>query len=407
VIELQRFARKCRQEGKVARPELWYLAEGYLEFLAGDYYAADKTFNAASSKLDNEQLEEQLAIFRIAMKIASLEKADAEAEEYAYDLITEEKRYIIYNSLPDFLQDKMAWLFQKAKQPGKAFASHYPLRDFAPNPQMELIDDLIAMNKKLDKSLLEAKMAQAYPLNVLLDMKATLLMSTGQFEAAMETYKLIPTETWNDFGQFNPLRETFKDCMKCNEMHTDTVSLSTMMNRGELLQELLDLDYKSKGDLEGAARHYYLLGLAHYNMSYYGFAWKAMDYFRSGSTWSKLHRAKAEEGDSRVFDYWKFPFGNRENTGLGRALYCFNRSRELATNPELAAKAAFQAARCEQKIYFQSIQYKPEPCCNRIPRIPIGHLPSYELLRNQYSDTEFYQQIVKECKYFAAYTAKG
>jgi hypothetical protein len=406
VIELQRFARKCRQEGKVARPALWYLAEGYLEFLAGDYYAADKTFNAAASKLDNDVLEEQLAIFRIALKIAALEKADAESEEYAYDLIHEEKRYGIYKSLPDFLQDKMAWLFQKAQQPGKAFASQYHLRDLAPNPQLELLDDLIAMNLKQDKSLLESRLVQAYPLNVLLDMKATLLMGTGQFEAAMETYKRIPTEAWNDFGQFNPFRETFKDCMKCNELRTDTVSLSTMMNRGELLQELLDLEYKAKGDLDGAARHYYLLGLAHYNMSYYGFAWKAMDYFRSGSTWSKLHRAKAEEGDSRVFDYWKFPFGNRENTGLGRALYCFNRARELAKGSELAAKAAFQAARCEQKIYFQSIQYKPEPCCNRIPRIPIGHMPNYELLKNEYSGTEFYQQIVKECKYFAAYAAK-
>jgi hypothetical protein len=406
VIELQRFVRKCRQEGKVARPELWYLAEGYLEFLAGDYYAAEKTFNSVKPILDNKVLEEQLAIFQIALKISALKKLDAATEDYAFDLINEEKRYKLYKSLPDFLQDKMAWLYKSEQQPGKSFASQHPISDLLPNPQLDLLDNLIAMAMKPEKSRLENKLMQAYPLNTLLDMKATLLMSTGQFEAAIETYKRMPTETWNDFGQFNPFRETFKDCMKCNEMRTDTVSLSTMMNRGELLQELLDLDYKSKGDLEGAAKHFYLLGLAHYNMSYYGFAWRAMDYFRSGSTWAKLHKAKAEQGDSRVFDHWKYPFGNRENTGLGRALQCFNRARELAASPELAAKAAFQAARCEQKIYFQSVQYKPEPCCNRIPRIPIGHLPSYELLKSEYSGTAFYEQIVKECKYFAAYATK-
>ncbi len=403
VIDLQRFARKCRQEAKVARPELWYLAEGYLEFLAGDYYAAEKTFNAVQPKLDDKLLKEQLAIFQIALKIAAIEKLDAAAEDYAYDLINEEKRYGTYTSLPDFLRDKMASLYRQNQQPGKAFASQHPLRDLAPNPQLDLLDDLIAMNMKQDKSLLEVKLAQAYPLNSLLDMKATLLMSTGQFEAAMETYKRMPAEAWNDFGQFNPFRETFKDCLKCNEQRTDTISLSSMMNRGELLTELLDLDYKAKGDLDGAARHYYLLGLAHYNMSYFGFAWKAMDYFRSGSTWAKLHRAKSADGDSRVFDHWKFPFGNRENTGLDRALQCFNRARELAFDPEMAAKAAFQAARCEQKIYFQSEQYKPEPCCNRIPRIPADYLGNFERLKNEYSNTNFYKEIIKECKYFAAY----
>lgn len=405
VIDLQRFVRKCRQEGEVARPELWYLAEGYLEFLAGDFYAAEKTFNSVRPKLDDKKLEEQLAIFQIALKIAAFEKPDQAAEDYAYELLTEEKRYKLYKSLPDFLQDKMAWLYLQNQQAGKSFASQYPITDLMPNPQLDLLDNLIAMTMKQDKSLLEARLAQAYPLNSLLDMKATLLMSTGQFEAAMETYKRMPVEAWNDFGQFNPFKETFKDCLKCYQ-RTDTISLSTMMNKGELLTELLDLEYKSKGDLEGAARHFYLLGLAHYNMSYYGFAWRAMDYFRSGSTWAKLHKAKSEEGDSRVFDHWKYPFGNRENTGIGRALECFNRARELATSPELAAKAAFQAARCEQKIFFQSVQYKPEPCCNRIPRLPADYLVNFERLKNEYSGTTFYQQIIKECKYFSVYAAK-
>lgn len=405
VIDLQRFTRKCREEGQVARPELWYLAEGYLEFLAGDYYAAEQTFRAVEPTLSDKALQEQLAIFQIALKIASFEKPSDEAEIYAYELITDNKRYLQYKSLPDFLQDKMAGLFLTNQQPGMAFLSQYPLSDLKPNPQMDLLDNLIATALKPDQNSFERLLLKDNPLYTLLDIKATLLMSTGQFEAAMETYKRMPTENWEDFGQFNPFRETFKDCISCYTK-PDSMGLSSYYNKGELLTELLDLDYKSKGDLEGAARYFYQLGLASYNMSYYGFAWKAMDFFRSGSTWAKLHKAKEEEGDSRVFEYWKFPFGNRENTGLGRALYFFEKARMLATTEELAAKAAFQAARCEQKIFFQSVQYKPEPCCNRIPRLPEQYLVNFSRLKEQYSGTLFYQQIIKECKYFAVYAAK-
>lgn len=405
VIDLQHFVRKCRQEGRVQRSELWFLAEGYLEFLAGDFYAAQQTFEAVEPKLTNKALQEQLAIFQLALKIASFEKPDAETEQFAYNLITDDKRYRQYKSLPDFLQDKMAWLYLQNRQPGKAFLSEHPLSDLLPNPQLDILDNLIATALNSEQSDLERMLLNGNPLHTLLDIKATLLMSKGQFEAAMETYKRMPTENWEDFGQYNPFRETFKDCISCY-LKPDSAGLSSYYNKGELITQLLDLDYKSKGDLEGAAKHYYQLGMASYNMSYYGFAWKTMDYFRSGSTWSKLHKAKAEEGDSRVYDYWKYPFGNRENTGLGRALFYFEQARTLATTPELAAKAAFQAARCEQKIYFQSVQFKPEPCCNRIPRLPEDYQRNFAILEQQYSNTAFYQQIIKECKYFAVYAAK-
>jgi hypothetical protein len=43
IIELHQFTRELREAERVARPELWHLAEGYLELIAGDYYAALST----------------------------------------------------------------------------------------------------------------------------------------------------------------------------------------------------------------------------------------------------------------------------------------------------------------------------------------------------------------------------
>ncbi len=405
VIDLQKFARKCRQEGQVARPQLWLIAEGYLEFLAGDFYAAEKTFREATRQVDDKILKEQLTVFQTALKIAAFDKPSQEAEKFAYQLIKNDKLYRQYKSFPDFLQDKMAWLYQEYKQGGKAFLSHHPLKDLKPNPQEAMLNDLIAVALKPDRTEFERMMLEGISASDLFDIKATLLMSKGEMEAALETYKRIPANIWDNYGQYNPFRETFRDCVNCYQ-RTDTLGLSSYFNKGELLTELLDLEYKAKGDLDAAAVHYYKLGLAYYNMSYFGFGWKAMDYFRSGSTWSKLHQPKGGEGNGRVYEHWQTPFGNRENTDLSRALYFFEKARLLATTPELGAKAAYQAARCEQKIFFQTPAYKPEPCCNRIPRLPEEYLVNFSRLKELYSETDFYKMIVKECKYLSVYVSK-
>jgi hypothetical protein len=400
VVDLQKFVRRCRQEGKVVRPVLWHIAEGYLEFLAGDFYAADLTFREAAREVGDKLLKEQLDIFQLALKIAAFEKPSKEVEDFAYELLMEDPRYRTYNSLPDYLRDKMTWLYNEVGQKGKAFLSQHPLKEMKPNPQMELLNDLLATALKPDQSRFERLLMSENPTNELLDMKATLLMSEGQMEAAFETFKRIPAEQWNDYGQFDPFKETFKDCISCYE-RSDSVTLSSYFNKGELLESLLDLEYKAKGDLDGAATHYYKLGLAYYNISYFGYAWRAMDYFRSGSTWANLHRS-----NGGVYQHYQYPFGNKENVDLSRALYFFEKARLNATTSELAAKAAYQAARCEQKIYFQTDAYKPEPCCNRIPRLPSEYLVNFSRLKEQYSETEFYKMIIKECKYFAVYAGK-
>ena len=136
-------------------------------------------------------------------------------------------------------------------------------------------------------------------------------------------------------------------------------------------------------------------------MSYFGYEWRAIDYFRSGSTWGDLHRNKRG-----VYDYWEYPLGNRENTNVGRALFFFEKSRLLAQTKELKAKATFQAARCEQKLFFVSDHYKPAPCCNNIPKLPDEYLYNFNRLHHEFSETDFYQWIIEECKYFEMYSSR-
>ncbi|MFQ5446390.1 MAG: hypothetical protein ACE5FF_05600, partial [Saprospiraceae bacterium] len=127
IIKLQKFVRQCRLEGVVARPQLWHIAEGYLEFLAGDYYAAERTLREAGEGVKDDLLKEQLTVFGLALKIAELEKPDAATEEFAADIIKKNELYKKYGSFPDYLKDRMAALYEKNGQPGKAFLCQHPL----------------------------------------------------------------------------------------------------------------------------------------------------------------------------------------------------------------------------------------------------------------------------------------
>ena len=401
VVDVQAFAGKVAREGRVPRPHLWRLAQGYLAFLAGNYYDARHILEEVLESISEEELQKQARAFLLALRIAAFENPNPTVEQAAYDIIKDEPLYREFRDFPDFLRDRMTFLYQKNGHPGKAFLCQYPLTALRPNPPEHIPQDLLELAQKREHSLFERLLIHRAQTNNfahdLWDIRATLHFRRYNLEAALEAFREIPHGQWDDYGVFNPFLETLDDCVFCSRQ-ADTAQL---MNKGEIVQELLDLEYKAKSDFERSAEYLYRIGLAYYNMSYFGYAWEAMDYFRSGASWYSLHRRP-----DRVFPTWQFPFGNYEHLDVSQALYYFQRAYDLAKDPELAAKAAFMAARCEQKLYFTSPEYTPEPCCNRIPQIPEQYLNFFYLLKERFDTTQFYQRAIRECKYFAAFAKK-
>lgn len=404
VIELQEFARRCRTESKVARPELWYMAEGYLEFLAGDNYAAAKTFAEVGPDVEDEDLQKQLAAFELALRIADFKTADDATERAAYDIMQGDDLYEKYGSFPPYLRDRMIALYQKDKRPGKAFRMQYKLKGLRANPQEDIIADLLKITEKQDKNPLERLLVRGKDdeliTNELYHMKAVLAMQDYQLEAALLALKQMPRTTWDDFPEYDPFRPTIIDCMSCKHS-TDSLDL---FNRGELIQELLDLEYTARAEIQKAPRAYFKIGIALYNMSYFGHSWKAMDYYRSSATWDKLRNAKDD-----VFPVYAegFPFGNREMIDVSRARYYFEKCRILSESPELSAQATYMAAKCELIEYYKSKDYKNPPCRNCIPALPDDYTTEYKRLQEEFVGTEFYARIIEECAFFRAYTVRG
>ena len=394
VISMQDFAHRIWTEGRVANPSVWHLAEGYLELLAGDFYAAEKTFREVEPKLESTELREQLAVWRIVLRISAFDQPTEEVEQEAYRIFKDEDLFQEYPDFSDFLRDKLVQLYQDHDRPGKAFLAQYTLDELRFNPQEELLDDLIEIAEKADRTPIERLLfrdeegADIY--YDLIDMQATLLFQSYQLEAAYQIYKKIPRTQWDEYGPFDPFRGTFNDCISCPHSQ-DT---SDLYNRGELMEELLDLEYRSRAEPTTAARSYYKIGIALYNMTFFGHSWNAMDYFRSGSSWYRLG------GDQEVFSLYGAPYGNRDVMNVSRPLYYFQKALLVSKDPELQARAAFMAAKCEQILYYQSKDFATPPCCNNIPDVPAAYRTYFQTLVDYYEDTEFYEEMVEECLYF-------
>lgn len=388
IIDLQTFVRRVIQENQVNRPELWIIAEAYLELLAGDFYQAQLTFEKAESAVDNPLLAEQLAAMWVVLDVCALTKMDDESEEKVADIL-ESRLYTKYPHFKDLIADKLFKLYNQQGNPGKAFRCKYPLDDLRPNPELPLIEDLLLVTEKPRTTSFENYILSRNDSTIqraLWDMKATSLMSENQFEEAMATYRLMDRATWKEFGTFNPFVEKFDECINC-----PIPEGAIKITKGEIIERLLDLEYTAKADRNKLDVSFYELGMALYNMSYFGYEWEVTDYFRSGAS---LMEWRLKDGDN-IIPHYRFPLGNRENFDLSRALYYFDNARTFTDSLELGAKATFMAARCEQNEYY----IKRAQGAQRTYKY-------FDLLMENYQETDFFNRIIEECLYFQFYATR-
>ncbi len=402
LLDLQKFTRDGINEGKVANPKLWEGLAGYLELLAGDQYAATQRFKRLRKSLNrryayDRELLRQLDTWEVVLAILALDSRSPYLDDQAFRV----RSFDAFNKDPylePFLLDVLADRYADGNHPGKAVVTAFPPKYLGYNPKLAELDDLLRESQKTDPEFLE----KVFKIDtnpdqiraILLEMKGVHLFSMGQPEAALVTFRGITETERARMTRFKPFREVFDE-----RIHRP-VADSLLLTRPEIVDRILEYDLRARGaeavrDPE-AALYYYLNGLAYYNMSYFGYEWHAMDYFRSGGNWERLSRGP-------VFSHPGSPAGNRENIDVSKALFYFEKAYETAQNRELAARAAFMVARCRQKQWFTSPDCPYRPGSRQVPVLPETHTGYYRLLHKHFSDTEFYNEIIQECKWLKYY----
>ncbi|MEM6700465.1 MAG: hypothetical protein AAF599_18820, partial [Bacteroidota bacterium] len=114
LIDLQEFARKCRLEEKVKNKSLWQIAEGYLEFLAGDFYKATKTLDEVRRYVVNEDLKDQLLVFSTVLNLASIDEMDGEVEDELLEMSRDRDLISKYPDFQEYFYDRVAELYLKS-----------------------------------------------------------------------------------------------------------------------------------------------------------------------------------------------------------------------------------------------------------------------------------------------------
>ncbi len=383
IIELQEFVRYHNMAKTQKYQALWKLAEGYLETLAGDYYQAVRSFAAAKSLTKSPVLEEQLEALSLVAQVSAYREVNEEVETNIARIKLDDETYQRFPDFKRFIADKMTWLYEESGDVGKLYLQQHNLADLKANPNLDVIDQLIGIAEKELPNRFERDMIRKEDgstiLNDLIDIKGTYLMGRGELVAALEVYKKMDSDYWEDYGVFNPFEEHLIDCINC-----DNQDSLTLYSKPAIVERILKYEYDALANRENGASYFYRIGLAYYNMSYFGYAWKAGDYFRSGT--SIRNRRRSSEG---VVPTWQYDYGNLENFSNEKALEYFDKVIQLTNNSELAASAAFMAAKCEQNRYFT---YGGE-----------RSYTYFRILAERYTDTQFYLKAVEECKYFRTF----
>lgn len=405
LIRLLKIVTKALNQGKIKDVATWTIAQGYLEYLSRDLYAANKTYKRAEELVEGHPvLSDQLELFQLVLKIHAYTKITDEVEEELYDIVKNNKYFKSVETLPDFFFDKITSLYHKQEEEGKAFLCSFYLEDLEHNPKFEEINDLISLAEIVDKNrfeeyLLQTKIGEDYKSD-LYEVKGTYHLSQYELGEALRSFKFVKPDKMEQ-EKFFPYYMSINDCIHC-ELEVDTNELE--VTKLELTEQLLDYEYKAKTDMENAASYYYLLGSAYYNMSYYGHEYDAIDYFRTSYAWGmSAEDMEAEIKRSQAYG----GFGNREFTDVSKALFFFDKAKELALDDEVAANASFMAAKCELAAFYQDPETKYSSWNNEVPKLPEQYRNYYDLLINKYSETEFFEAAVEECKFFGLYVEKN
>jgi hypothetical protein len=425
--QLLALTKKCTAEKKVQQPNIWKLAEGYLEFMNGNHAVATSIFNDLEKLPNSVTFKQQLLVFKAAIEVDQLEKIDAETEKKIPEYLK-----LLKNAGPEgesgvsptanYTRDKLAYLYHKQGQTTKAFlCKNLGFYDLLVRPSMVVIDDLLTMHDKLRNGNLSEyeemlskdifyKSEYQYNENTgeyattytglddeikdqLIEIKGTIYLGLNDLDKAIATFEKLPAAYHNENRSPEYWVENPTQRFNINNFQPFNLYIGAEVkknadptfNKLKLAKQLKELENNIKNGTGNLGDFYYKLGLVHYNMSNSGKGWRAIDY------WWTAYPGEVEISEN-VYGYDEEEWGNQDFLYHDNALSYLTKAIGLlkSSNPELAAKANFLAGMCVTKKSANEEAAE-------------GTNPYWTTLKASYKNTKFCKQLIKECPSFEFY----
>lgn len=163
-------------------------------------------------------------------------------------------------------------------------------------------------------------------------------------------------------------------------------------------QEMLRLQQLAETEKVNAAKHYYKLATGFYNITYYGHAWKLVQYYRSGSDGYFI------PDNATAFE--------KEYYGCFMAHTFFEKAMNSSNDKNFKARCLFMMAKCAQKNVRQpqysdfGTNYQNYDAAEKDYFILFKNNKYFPQFIKEYGNTRFYDEAFNSCSYLRDFVRK-
>lgn len=423
VKNLSAFCIAVAKSGKSSNGGLFQTAAAYLAFMTRDYNTAKNYLSDAKKMVLTPKVQDQWALTSMLVTINEKEKIDAAFEAQ--------------------LLPSLKWLQKKALDDKPAKAGYYEVsqwKTFYRNLMSEILAKRYHSQGDLYKEALAvgsaADIFRTDGDGVALDFLRNQLGSTDieklygvmnsktktAFEQYLVSNNVLKIADVTDFAGTAYLRDRkygeaiewfnrSSAAAKKYVIDTDPfiellydqeerfLSETKTTTKAAFAQEMLRLKKLTETDKANASKHFYKMALGLYNTTYYGHAWRLVQYYRSGS------------------DGYYIPDGatefQKEYYGCFMAHEYFKKAMSVSTDQNFKAKCLFMMAKCDQKVVrqpqysdFGYDKYDQYETASKAYFEKFKNNRYFPQLSKEFGHTAFYQEALSSCSYLRDFVKK-
>ncbi|MDX6180688.1 hypothetical protein SGQ44_00885 [Flavobacterium sp. Fl-77] len=386
--------------GNTQKPYMWDVALGYLQTLKGDYDKADTNFSKAEKTMPKTQLATyQLRLLRFVNNLSKIDKLTSKNEKTVLADLN-----WLYLELPktykgdDFrYQNAAAWskaylasLYREQQNPvmaelfGESRGYYWNSGNSFYDNEKNLLD-MKAFLAKPNKTEIEKVGADiySYKLKDINSFQAVQATFNNKVPEAIEFIKQTDSIQYAVFLG-NPFNGSIKDCHDCDHVapqkkkYTIIDFLTTVKTMQDKVAQKEDLFTNN-----------ILLGNAFYNITHFG----------NGRIFY----------ETNIVGYGSSPYSFRDSmkkmiTNCSVSKMYYKKALEAATTKEQKAKCIYFIAKCERNDYYNQKYNSVNNWWDvEDDKINFIAFDAFKTLKNDYSDTRYYQDVIAECGYFNTY----
>ena len=382
----------ARQEN-TSRPFLWYMGAGYFQILAGNYKLADLYLEKSSKLISNKPLAvNQIRLLQLVNNILRIDSITKQHEE---KLVSELDW--LYNKCPNDstksfrYNHTVSWSKYYLSSLYKSQGNHVFSEILSPSTNYYInqnnIDKMIEYFTKKDMSSWDSILIGQYEFTLsdlydYVSIKNTYIYPENLDKAI---YYMELSQHSNDTLDCDPFLGRIKDICECTEGNIPNIRFTKL----DLLRRMKDLQLLiAKG--ERTYEHYLALGNAFYNITYFGNSREF--YFNAIINNYGIYI-------DPLYKSWLL------NSSIANTY--FNNALQVANNNEQKALCVYMMSKCERNTFYTE-RYYEDGFLRDSYNQDTNYLAwnGFVKLKNEYSHTSFYKQVIKECGYFKSYISK-